>query len=61
MSMSLERELVFELMGQKQDEQYISDVVEGMREQGVEVSDRKVEVALSQYRARKKLENREEY
>ena len=59
--MSLERELVFELMDQKQDGQYILDVVEGMREQGVSISGRKVEIALTQYNAKKELEKRREY
>jgi hypothetical protein len=59
--MSLEKELVFESMDEGLPEQEVLDRVEGMRELGVDMNPKIVQVDMSQYRSKKELEKRDEY
>jgi hypothetical protein len=47
--MSLEEETVFQVMNQKHDRKYLSDVIDGLRDLGLRMDDKKVESSLQRY------------
>lgn len=59
--MTLERELIFELLEQRKSKQEILDTVQGMRELDVVMNPKLVDVALKQYESRKKVKNLKKY